>query len=171
MALIVQNLYKVEKGYAWSIETEPFLKMSARVVFGKNCRAQKFIALKNPNVLEGKVGVVTTPKGGKIIVPAIGKIDGVLAFISEEGGFRGGIRRVEEATTCKIVTEAAAGSACKSAILIAGIFTKGDVLTLRKTGRGCKQYVTFTCVKENVVRTVYEDDEYEMMQEGSYVVC
>ena len=155
----------------WEYSTEPFPAYRCQLVFGRRKHDRAFLPVKDiitdPQegvhlLPEGKFRVIKTrQKGTILVVPGEDTTRRCLLFAGANGGFRGGVCLIEDATTAKILKACAAGNACQSAIAIAALMDVGETIAFRSYGRRCDEVYAYTWTGEDVEKKHYSWSEWE----------
>lgn len=160
--------------YGWKWETEPFPRLRSQAQFGKHKHFSTFLPALGgvePVVDErsGNAGftehgfslIKSRKKGTFLIIPEPDTTPRLLLTTEEEGGFRGGVRIVEEATTAFVFLQGSAESACESKLGIAALFEPGQRVVIYSWGRGERSYAVYTWDGSEIRRQAYTEAEWE----------
>ena len=161
-------------GGVWQFSENPFPAYRAELVYGRNKRDRALLPVlgvikplpDSQGLPPAQFRIIKTKAKGTIcIVPGDDRTSRVLAFITEYGGFRGNVSIVSKHTTCKIIADCWAASACESGCAVAVIMAPGEQIVFHSTGRRQDDYILFTWQDGEVKRTVYTSDEWTAVHE------
>ncbi len=153
----------------WKFTEEPFPAFRVNLSFGRNQNDRAFIPVRGVEpwegiLPEGKFKVIKTREKGTIL--AVGgedKTDRVLLFAADNGGFRGGVRLVEDPhTTGQVLTSATASNALHSCVAVAAILRPGEYIAIHSFGRNTDNIYQYLATADGeVVRNVYSLSEWK----------
>ena len=151
----------------WRFAEEPFPAIRVNLSFGRNQNDRAFIPVRG---VEPKAGVLpegqfkvikTREKGTILVVGGQDDTDRVLLFVANNGGFRGGVRLVEHATTGNVLTTAWAGNATHSCVAVAAILATGEYIIIHSFGRNTNDIYQYLATADGeIVRNVYSLSEW-----------
>lgn len=126
-----------------------------------------------PTLPEGKFRVIKTQEKGTIlVVPGDDDTNRCLLFVGAKGGFRGGARIVEDATTASILLKCSAANKCNSSIEVVALFEVGQSVAFYVFGQCTSQVYLYTWNGETVEAKHFSSEEWKvrgiMAAESSY---
>ncbi len=115
-----------------------------------------------PILPEGKFRVIKTREKGTILV-VLGEdtTNRCLLFVGCEGGFRGGVSLLEDATTANILKVAEAGNRCDSSCEVIAILDVGQSVVFHTSGRRTDEVYVYTWNGTEVAKTHFSAEEWK----------
>jgi hypothetical protein len=115
-----------------------------------------------PELAQGQFRVIKTKEKGTIlVVPGIESSDRALFFVGCEGGFRGSVSLVKEASEANILKTCHAGNACESQIEVAALMNRGESVVFHSYGRRKNDFIQYLWDGKDIQKSVYTKGEWE----------
>lgn len=122
-----------------------------------------YIETTIPLLPENEFRVIKTREKGTIMV--VGGEDTTnrcLFCVGQDGGFRGGVDLVDEATTATVLKETSAGNNCESRCDVVALMDVDQTVVFHFFGRGCNRYVQYTWDGSTISEKVYKKSEWDV---------
>lgn len=154
----------------WIFSDDPFPAYRFNLVFGRNKQARAFLPVRG--VLPGEDGILpengfrvikTREKGTIMIVGGQDTSNRVLAMISCNGGFRGGVSLVD-APDGVILARASAANACNSTCTVAALLAPGQSIRFHSYGRRTNGMYVYAWDGVDLSGLYYTTAEWEASQ-------
>lgn len=168
----------VNMSSSFVFSTDPFPAFRVSYVFGRRQRANLLLpcqgvtpsAAADPALpvlpKEGFRVIKTKEKGTVMVVPGPDTTRRALLFASIMGGYRGGCKRMEKATSADVLLECAASNNCESSLAVVALVDVGRRLVLHSYGRHGESVVVYLWDGQAMVRTVMKPGDWNAMREA-----
>ncbi len=160
----------------WEYNEEPFPAYRCELIFGRNKRDREFLPMKNiapdpeeQTLPEGQFRVIKTKEKGTIlVVPGSETTNRCLLFVGCSGGFRGGVRILEDGTDENVILKTCvAGNNCESRAEVVALLKEGESVTFQAFGRRVNQVYQYTWNGEEVEEKSFSASEWSQRHEVS----